>query len=184
MVSRRYITVAEAAEHLQISEKTVRRLIADGELTGYRIGGSSHAPIRIDLDEIDEQLMRPMNEPRRRPRKAGLPPTSAHRLLKPTTTIGTRTVKRPRQPTGPDPLDETFWRYCQCGDRAISHIWADETLDERIVEPRPIGSCAVCDCKEFVENIKRRRKRRQPRLGSANPWNYRQAYRSWLRPPR
>jgi excisionase family DNA binding protein len=183
-VSRRYITVAEAAEHLQISEKTVRRLIADGDLTGYRIGGSSHAPIRIDLDEIDEQLMRPMNEPRRRPRKAGLPPTSAHRLLKPTTTIGTRTVKRPRQPTGPDPPDETFWRYCQCGDRAISHIWADETLDERIVEPRPIGSCAVCDCKEFVENIKRRRKRRQPRLGSANPWNYRQAYRSWLRPPR
>jgi hypothetical protein len=62
--------------------------------------------------------------------------------------------------TGLDALDETFWRYCQCGDRAISHIWTDETLDQRIVEPRPIGSCAACDCKEFVEDIKRRRKKR------------------------
>jgi excisionase family DNA binding protein len=162
MLSRRYITVAEAAEHLQISQKTVRRLIADGELNGYRIGRSSHAPIRIDLDEIDEQLMRPMNEPARRPRKAGSTFTGGRPRLKPTTAIGTRTVKRPGQPTEPDPLDETFWRYCQCGDRAVSHIWTDETLDERIVQLRPIGSCAACDCKEFIEDIKRRRKKRQP----------------------
>ncbi|MBB5164942.1 helix-turn-helix domain-containing protein [Mycobacterium sp. AZCC_0083] len=161
-MSRRYITVAETAEHLQISEKTVRRLIADGQLSGYRIGRSSHARIRIDLDEIDEQLMRPMAEPPRRPRKAGSTRTSARPLAKPTTTVGARTVTRPRQPTGPDPLDETFWRYCQCGDRAISHIWTDQTLDERIGEPRPIGSCAACSCKEFLEDIKRRRKKRQP----------------------
>jgi excisionase family DNA binding protein len=158
MVSRRYITIAEAAEHLQISQRTVRRLIADGELAGYRVGQGSHAPIRIDFDEIDEQLMRPMNQPPRRPRKAGSTSASGRPRLKPTTAIGTRTVKRPDQPTGPDPLDETFWRYCQCGDRAISHIWTDETLDE----PRPIGSCAACDCKEFVEDIKKRRKKRQP----------------------
>jgi hypothetical protein len=140
----------------------VRRLIADGEVTGYRIGRSSHARIRIDLDEIDEQLMRPMTEPPRRPRKAGSTPTIARRLTNPTTAVGARTVIRPRQPTGPDPLDETFWRYCQCGDRAISHIWTDQTLDERIVEPRPIGSCASCSCKEFLEDTKRRRKKRQP----------------------
>jgi len=65
---RRYITIADAAEYLQISDRTVRRLIADGELTGYRIGRSSRL-IRVDLDEIDEQLMRPINEPPRKPRK-------------------------------------------------------------------------------------------------------------------
>jgi excisionase family DNA binding protein len=66
---RRYITVAEAAEHLQISDRTVRRLIRDGELNGYRMGSSLRV-IRVDLNEIDDQLMRPMNEPprRRKPR--------------------------------------------------------------------------------------------------------------------
>jgi excisionase family DNA binding protein len=64
MTRRRYITVTEAAEYLQISDRTVRRLIADGELTGYRMGQSRRV-IRIDLNEIDEQLMRPINEPRR-----------------------------------------------------------------------------------------------------------------------
>jgi excisionase family DNA binding protein len=59
---RRYITVAEAAEYLQISDRTVRRLIADGELNGYRMGRSGRV-IRVDLNEIDEQLMRPMNPP-------------------------------------------------------------------------------------------------------------------------
>jgi excisionase family DNA binding protein len=66
-VTRRYVTIAEAAEYLQISDRTVRRLIADGELTGYRMGRSRRV-IRIDLDEVDEQLMRPVNE-RSRTRK-------------------------------------------------------------------------------------------------------------------
>lgn len=66
---RRYITIGEAAEYLQISDRTVRRLIADGELTGYRMG-RSHRVIRVDLNEIDEQLMRPINAaPRRRRRR-------------------------------------------------------------------------------------------------------------------
>lgn len=60
MTRRRYITVAEAAKYLQISDRTVRRLIADGELNGYRMGQSSRV-VRIDLNDIDEQLMRPMN---------------------------------------------------------------------------------------------------------------------------
>jgi excisionase family DNA binding protein len=63
-VTRHYITIAEAAEYLQISDRTVRRLIADGELIDYRMGRSGRV-IRVDLDEIDEQLMRPLNEPRR-----------------------------------------------------------------------------------------------------------------------
>jgi len=63
-VRRRYITIQEAADYLQISDRTVRRLIADGELTGYRMGRSRRL-IRVDLNEIDEQLMRPINEPPR-----------------------------------------------------------------------------------------------------------------------
>ncbi|MGY4650501.1 excisionase family DNA-binding protein [Mycobacterium sp. URHB0021] len=59
-MTRRYITIAETAEYLQISDRTVRRLIADGELTGYRMGRSRRT-IRVDLNEIDEQLMRPLN---------------------------------------------------------------------------------------------------------------------------
>jgi excisionase family DNA binding protein len=38
-MSRRYISIAEAAEYLKISDRTVRRLIADGELTGGCIPG-------------------------------------------------------------------------------------------------------------------------------------------------
>lgn len=63
-MTRRYITVAETAEYLQVSPTTVRRLIADGELTGYRMGRSRRT-IRVDLNEIDDQLMRPMNAPPR-----------------------------------------------------------------------------------------------------------------------
>lgn len=63
-MKRRYITITEAAEYLQISDRTVRRLIADGELTGYRLGQTGRT-IRVDLNEIDQQLMRPMNAPPR-----------------------------------------------------------------------------------------------------------------------
>jgi excisionase family DNA binding protein len=54
---RRYITVAEAAKYFQISDRTMRRLLADGELNGYRMGRSVRV-VRVDLNEIDEQLMR------------------------------------------------------------------------------------------------------------------------------
>jgi excisionase family DNA binding protein len=47
-MSRRYISIAEAAEYLKISDRTVRRLIADGELTGYFIG-RGHLMLRVDL---------------------------------------------------------------------------------------------------------------------------------------
>ncbi|OPE54527.1 excisionase family DNA-binding protein [Mycolicibacterium diernhoferi] len=69
-MTRRYLTLVEAAEYLQISSRTVRRLIADGELTGYRMGRSQRT-IRVDLNEIDGQLMRPMNSPSRTPRRRG-----------------------------------------------------------------------------------------------------------------
>ncbi len=56
-MSRRYISIAEAAEYLKIGDRTVHRLIADGELTGYFIG-RGHRMLRVDLDEIDGKLMR------------------------------------------------------------------------------------------------------------------------------
>lgn len=56
-------------EYLKISDRMVRRLIADGELTGYFIG-RGHRMLRVDLDE---KLMRPTgfhwNDPAAKPRK-------------------------------------------------------------------------------------------------------------------
>jgi excisionase family DNA binding protein len=77
VVSRRYISIAEAAEYLGISTKFVRSLIAEGELNGYRIGSyARHRTLRVDLDEIDDKLMRPVgpqwNDSTVRPRKRTL----------------------------------------------------------------------------------------------------------------
>lgn len=55
--ARRLGSLQDAADRCAVSTKTIRRLIARGELTGYRLGKSNL--IRIDLDELDE-LMRPI----------------------------------------------------------------------------------------------------------------------------
>lgn len=47
-------TVAETAERLKCSTKTVRRYIADGRLTAYRVGPKM---LRVDLADV-EKLMR------------------------------------------------------------------------------------------------------------------------------
>ncbi len=47
---RRYVTLKSAAERLDCSERTLRRMIAMGELTGYRVGKRL---IRVDADELD-----------------------------------------------------------------------------------------------------------------------------------
>ena len=52
---RRYVKLAEAAEYLQVTDRTIRQMIADGRLTGYRSGSRL---IRVDLNEID-RVMRP-----------------------------------------------------------------------------------------------------------------------------
>ena len=53
---RRYVSLAEAAVYLGVNIRTIRRQIADGRLTGYRLGDRL---IRIDLDELDA-AMRPI----------------------------------------------------------------------------------------------------------------------------
>jgi excisionase family DNA binding protein len=49
---RRYASLADAAAYLRCNEKTLRRHIAAGDLTGYRLG----RVIRVDLNELDELL--------------------------------------------------------------------------------------------------------------------------------
>jgi excisionase family DNA binding protein len=49
----RLVPLADAAGHLHVSVKTLRRRIADGTITGYRVGRL----IRVDLDELTQSLV-------------------------------------------------------------------------------------------------------------------------------
>lgn len=53
---RRLESIHHAAEYAGVSTKTIRRRIADGSLTGYRMGPRL---IRVDLNELDG-LLRPI----------------------------------------------------------------------------------------------------------------------------
>ena len=53
----RVIGVAEAAEAADVSPRTIRRYIASGRLTAYRVGPRL---IKIDVAEV-EALKRPIN---------------------------------------------------------------------------------------------------------------------------
>lgn len=53
---RRFSTIADAAEYGACSPKTIRRMIARGDLTGYRMGPRL---VRVDLNELDA-LLRPI----------------------------------------------------------------------------------------------------------------------------
>jgi len=50
---RRWASISDTAEHLGVTERTVRQMITDGRLTGYRL---SPKFIRLDLDEVDAAL--------------------------------------------------------------------------------------------------------------------------------
>ncbi|MDS1115611.1 helix-turn-helix domain-containing protein [Gordonia westfalica] len=50
---RRWANQNEAAEYLGVSTRTVRQMIADGRLRGYRNGPRM---IRLDLNEIDASM--------------------------------------------------------------------------------------------------------------------------------
>ena len=53
---RRLVSLERAAEYTDQSVRSVRRLIASGDLTGYRMGKRA---IRVDLNEVDA-LLRPI----------------------------------------------------------------------------------------------------------------------------
>ena len=51
--SRRYVTLQQAAEYIGVTTRTVRTMIADGRLTGYRCGARL---VRVDLNEVDRAM--------------------------------------------------------------------------------------------------------------------------------
>jgi excisionase family DNA binding protein len=52
----RYASLAAAAAYLDCNERTIRRHIASGKITGYRFGDRL---IRVDLNQVDA-AMRPI----------------------------------------------------------------------------------------------------------------------------
>jgi excisionase family DNA binding protein len=52
---RRWASMQDAAEYLQVTDRTIRQMVADGRITGYRNG---RRLVRIDLNELDA-AMRP-----------------------------------------------------------------------------------------------------------------------------
>lgn len=53
---RTLVSPTEGAEYLGVTTRTIRRRIADGSLTAYRMGPRL---IRVDLNELDN-LLRPI----------------------------------------------------------------------------------------------------------------------------
>jgi len=51
-MQKRWITVRETSEYLEIHEVTIRRLIDHGQIPACKIGGN----IRIDLIKLNERL--------------------------------------------------------------------------------------------------------------------------------
>ncbi|WP_255800945.1 helix-turn-helix domain-containing protein [Mycobacteroides abscessus] len=51
---RRLVSVAAAADHLDVCSRTVRRYVAAGRLTAYRIGPRL---IKIDMAELEQLPM-------------------------------------------------------------------------------------------------------------------------------
>ncbi|ULE32880.1 excisionase family DNA-binding protein [Mycobacterium sp. IDR2000157661] len=52
-IRHRYVTILQAAEYLGVTDRTVRAMIADGRLRGYRSGNRL---IRLRIDEIDASM--------------------------------------------------------------------------------------------------------------------------------
>jgi excisionase family DNA binding protein len=51
--ARRFASIVDAAEYVDVNPKTVRRWISTGRLTGYRVGPRI---IRVDLNELDAMV--------------------------------------------------------------------------------------------------------------------------------
>lgn len=51
-LSRRWLSQQEAADHIGVTDRTIRNYISRGQLTGYRVGRL----VRVDLKELDDLL--------------------------------------------------------------------------------------------------------------------------------
>lgn len=54
---RRGESIESAAERWDLNQRTIRRMIARGQITGYRVGGNKL--LRVDPEEVDA-AMRPI----------------------------------------------------------------------------------------------------------------------------
>lgn len=54
-----FVSLAEAAQHLSVSTKTLRRLIAAQTIPAYRVGNRPGGAIRLKVSEV-EQVLYPM----------------------------------------------------------------------------------------------------------------------------
>jgi excisionase family DNA binding protein len=54
---RQLESIDAAAQRLSVNPRTIRRAIADGRVTGYRVGTKT---IRVDTAEIDNELLQPI----------------------------------------------------------------------------------------------------------------------------
>lgn len=52
---RKLVSLSVAAEHADVSPRTIRRYLATGSLSGYRVGPRL---IKVDLDELDRMMTR------------------------------------------------------------------------------------------------------------------------------
>ncbi|MGV9796062.1 excisionase family DNA-binding protein [Gordonia sp. NPDC003422] len=50
---RRWATIQETAAYIGVTPRTIRQMIADGRMRGYRNG---HKVIRVDLNEVDASM--------------------------------------------------------------------------------------------------------------------------------
>jgi excisionase family DNA binding protein len=57
-LARTYEYLDAAAERLGINPRTIRRRIADGTITGYRVAGTK--TIRVAVDDVDDRLVQPI----------------------------------------------------------------------------------------------------------------------------
>lgn len=54
MSAPRYVTLETAAKHVSVTVPGIRKFIAEGRLTGYRLGKRA---IRVDMREVDALLV-------------------------------------------------------------------------------------------------------------------------------
>lgn len=52
----RLLTIREVAESLQVSEKTIRRLVSRGELAGFKVG--DRGQVRVKSEDLEAYLER------------------------------------------------------------------------------------------------------------------------------
>ena len=56
-MGRRLATLPDAGKYTGVTERTMRRWVADGVIQGYRLGRKT---VRVDLNEVDDKLCKPI----------------------------------------------------------------------------------------------------------------------------